>query len=276
MISKTHCTVPIDVLHKKSHQTAYIKSLLRLGSDLWQADVDMPFASTSGEQGRELLHALEVVRQSGLAIAHLGLEVPLGFSFTLQEIEFQWSPLTQLGRISSKEICNRVVIEVSRTELRKGILHKATLSVQLFYGETLIGDGGGTLVCLSSQQYRAIRRLPADWQEDTPKMNGPSLLDPTSQPSTISATLGWNNQDPLAFDHEVDHIPGISILESGILAASQLMDLAPRKVSFSFQRFIDFSPSAHLTAKSVTPTEVSIRVTQLGIQAVTGVVSFDH
>ena len=162
--------------------------------------------------------AVEVVRQVGLVVSHLGYGIPLDFAFTIQEIEAVWfDAAPQFPTFGPLEML--VTVVVSSVSERKGVTSGMTMNV------TLAEFGVGLAVhrALAPKDYAIMRRHAPAKGSLPPRSDDALLRDVARDGAGVNALLGWNEPgNPFVFDHPVDHIPGMALVD-GALAAHSLL-----------------------------------------------------
>lgn len=267
-------TVNRRIVHRASNASVLLTSIHRLRSDTWLAGAQIPRARLLGRHstGRAvpLLFGVEVLRQCGLAVAHAGLGVPLGHSFTMSDLSFAWSgdgvpeypafgPIEAEARVEATDVIHR-----------RGEITGIRLRLNLRAEDRDLAEGGGLLRCLTPAQYRALRRH-APHPEEVPQRNDRSPLRTVrTHPHRLEARLGWNHQDPFTFDHATDHLPGMALMHSAINASERLTGAPLCGLSMEFSRFAEFTPTPRLQAITRNPAVVEVTINQADHIAATG------
>ncbi|BAJ30243.1 MULTISPECIES: ScbA/BarX family gamma-butyrolactone biosynthesis protein [Kitasatospora] len=184
------------------------------------------FAQSGGYQDPLLL--MESVRQAGMLLAHAEYGVQLGTRFLLQSIRFSAAAELLVATPAPTEVELRVVAH--------GITRRGFRVTGMRFEMTVLVDGvplatAGAAVAFTTPAVYA--RLRGDLPTWIPRPAGPAV-DPATvgrrQPENV--VLGahpeggpgrWrlrvDCEHPIFFDHPVDHVPGMLLIEGARQAA---------------------------------------------------------
>ncbi|MEV7525584.1 ScbA/BarX family gamma-butyrolactone biosynthesis protein [Streptomyces sp. NPDC091371] len=184
------------------------------------------FAPGGGYQDPMLL--IESVRQVGSLLAHAEFGVPFGHQFLMWDMSFTAEPELLAAETVPTEIELRT--ECSDIVRRGGSLSAMRYDVTVLRGGKALATGGAAFRCMNPSVYR---RLRCDRPTTTDRM-APPAIDPASVGHTnalnvVLARPGQNagnrwelrvdTAHPTYFDHPVDHVPGMVLLEAARQAA---------------------------------------------------------
>lgn len=180
---------------------------------------------------------LETIRQTGLIIGHIGYDMPRDHSFIMQGLSYE---MDRQGVEPGPRPTDIVVTATSREIRRRG--SKVTgldIDMVLRHESAVVATGVGRLDCVSPGVYRRIRG-------DAPSSATPGVITPLrpvpprlvgrSSPEdvTLSDTDVKNTwllrsvpSHPVLFDHPVDHVPGMLILEAARQAVHRMASPHP-------------------------------------------------
>ncbi|MFZ2749519.1 MAG: AfsA-related hotdog domain-containing protein [Propioniciclava sp.] len=214
---------------------------------------------------------LEVVRQLGIATAHLLLHVPADWVFIANSIQFAWAE-DPVSFPSHGPIELMAEVEVTNIARRRGVVSRLTAHADIIDLEGFsVASASGTLSCIPASAYRAIRRN-AHLRSSQHTRTDPAMLDVTRRDHEgLTASIGWDWRDRFQFDHDVDHIPGM-VLAAAVVEAYK--DLAggsdPRRMSVLLHRYAELDTQPTLTAQFAgNGSRVGLTVTQDGNPVVT-------
>jgi len=200
-------------------------------------------------QREEILVGFELIRQIGLAASHMLGDLPLGYSMIMRSMDFRWHNGASSVLSPGAGNAGRVVVHSTNQQFRKRLLSRHSLTFEVFVDEMHVATGHGDLDCLAPETVKILRRSATPWTAADLRHDSEGLLRVTTNFSGLTATLGWDADDPFIFDHGVDHIPGMRLVESA-LACGRLLapHLEPQFVSVQCDRFAELSEPVLITA----------------------------
>ncbi|MBZ3907913.1 ScbA/BarX family gamma-butyrolactone biosynthesis protein [Streptomyces griseiscabiei] len=186
------------------------------------------FAPSGGYQDPMLL--VESVRQIGSLLAHAEFSVPFGHQFMMRDIAISTTPelLRATPKPTEVELHTQCRDVVRRGTNLSGMRYDVTVRM----GQKALATATASFTCIAPAVYR---RLRGDRSTGVPQQTG-TTVDPasvgrsgaenvvlTDEVATSgggrSFTLRVDGSHPVFFDHPVDHIPGMVLLEAARQAA---------------------------------------------------------
>ncbi|MER7699606.1 MULTISPECIES: ScbA/BarX family gamma-butyrolactone biosynthesis protein [unclassified Streptomyces] len=224
-------TVPRTLVHRAAISEVLLTGVrpceddkLRIGAQ-WSRGHSY-YGAVAGRWHDPMLFA-EAIRQAGLLLAHEVLAIPLGFSFLTETMSFDITEEgVQLGRGPA-----HVVLDVSlRDVVRRGNTVSAyAYDVVAHRDGRRVGSGSATAKCVNPAVYR---RLRGDYTGATPSRSLPAAMSPelVGRTCEFDVVLAAESRDgsralradpdhPVLFDHPVDHLPGMVLMEAARQAA---------------------------------------------------------
>ncbi|MET8691602.1 ScbA/BarX family gamma-butyrolactone biosynthesis protein [Streptomyces bauhiniae] len=184
------------------------------------------FTATEAHQDPMLM--VESIRQTGSLLAHAAYEVPFGHQFLMWDMSFTADARAFATAATPTEVELRTTC---RTTLRRGGgLASMRYTVSVLREGDEVASGSASYSCTSPAVHRRLRG-------DRPFSTGralPAPVDPASvgRASGRDVLLGaperagearWelrvDTGHPVLFDHPVDHVPGMVLIEAGRQAA---------------------------------------------------------
>lgn len=225
-------TVPREYVHRAAAAEVLLSGWETDGDDCFRVEARWPSGHSlfvpDGGRPDPLLIA-ESVRQVGLLLAHTEYGVPFGHQFMMRRLSYWAVPES----LTSSAVPNRIEL---RTRCHDIVTRGAKLS-SMRYEVTVLRDGQpmgeaeAAFTCLSPAVYRRLRG------------GRPTTVDPPAPDTALPAsTVGHTRPDhvvlataeggrpgrwelridpahPVFFDHPVDHVPGLLLLEAARQAA---------------------------------------------------------
>jgi len=259
------------VVHRASAGTVLVGAARADGQRTWHLPVTVPPLTAARPGDRlPLLHGVEVFRQSGLVVAHQGFQVPTDFRFTIQDIAFGWADGAMPRLPGDGPFVAAAHVRVVEHHERRGTTAGLRVEVDVVDDAGPVAAGGGLLRCMSPKHYRALRRHAPDPAAAPRRRDPDGLRDVERGSAGLRAHLGWNDADPLLFDHATDHVSGLVMMSAAVRAAELLADgREVRHVAMAYERFVEYEPEPELRADFVDDV-VAVRVEQAGTVAATG------
>ncbi|MGW2013554.1 ScbA/BarX family gamma-butyrolactone biosynthesis protein [Streptomyces sp. NPDC001927] len=242
------------------------------------------FTRSGGYQDPMLL--VESVRQVGSLLAHAEFAVPLGHQFMMRDIAVTTSPELLLSSPKPTEVelytrCRDVV-------RRGGKLSGMRYDVTVMIGGKSLATASASFACITPDVYRRLRK---GRPTSTTQVAGPPV-DPATvgrfSPENVVLTedvdsgpvigqggaadgrRSWavriDSSHPIFFDHPVDHIPGMVLLEAArqaAYAATGCPDKLVTGIDSTFTRYAELDAPCRMEAvpgepfAGVTPVRVS-------------------
>jgi 2-oxo-3-(phosphooxy)propyl 3-oxoalkanoate synthase len=219
----------------------------------------------------------ETVRQAGLLISHLGYKAPLAHSALMRNLGYD---VTAAGLACAGTPTN-LILTASCTDVRfrKDVLLGFQITTVLRRGLELepVGIGRGELQCISPAAYRRLRggagavSPPAD-PAPLPEPVSPALVGKDARADVVLSRtdaddtwlLRCDTSHPVLFDHPVDHVPGMALIEAMRQAAHCM--LYPQRTAMvrlraTFERYVELSePTSVRAIIEGTEADGSVRV----------------
>jgi hypothetical protein len=214
----------------------------------------------------------QTVRQTGLVVAHAAYDVPLTHQTVLSFLSFTLVPGLRppRGRASAPD----VRIAVAQNGGRRRTTKALRMSFQVSLDGSELARAEAEFAWISERVYARLRgaRRHVDWGAwavpapvDARLVARPSAADVMLSPGDRPHRWLLRN-DPsnhLIFDHPVDHVPGLALLEAADQAARALLApaaLAATGIEATYVRYVEFDRPCHIEAEPL-PEPGSVRVT---------------
>jgi hypothetical protein len=203
--------------------------------------------------------ALETLRQAAIALAHLHLGVPQGQAFVMETMHVE----VGLDAFRPADRTEAPTIDIVVTDLveRKGVATQFDADLTVRIGDVVVARGGGITRTIPGPIYRRMREgatLSTDL-EASPRLPplAAELVGVTSEDFVLLAetpggelTLSIDTTNPTWFDHPLDHVPGMVILEAALQAfrfVTRSPTLRVFEVDVEFASHLELNEPALLT-----------------------------
>jgi 2-oxo-3-(phosphooxy)propyl 3-oxoalkanoate synthase len=170
----------------------------------------------------------ETLRQVTIAVAHVGYGVPAGQRFIMDRIQ-----LVRLARQADELASDGLVtaeVTVVAERVTRGRLQSLQLLVRFAAGATLLASGEGWLRVLPDEVYQRIRsasprsiameRDPDSWSGLRAPQHPRGVRLHPAGPGAWGVDVDLSH--PVLFDHRLDHLPGMLVVEVCELAFADI------------------------------------------------------
>lgn len=275
-------TIPRRLVHRAAVSEVFVTDLNIHGEGQFEVGAQWPrrhgFFGPRTPSSHDPMLYVETCRQAGLLIAHRAYGIPLGHSFLSdhKSYEVDEAGLTTVGRPVD------VVLRVSAHELqyRGKNVSGGRLDFECFRDGHRIGKGSEQWRSISPAVYRRVRgdhfaatpfqarvlptvapaRVGRERAEDV-------LVAATATPGTWS--LQFDPDHPVLFDHAVDHVPGMVLIEGarqvGLLAIGDPRAL-PVFAEFEFVSYVEFDAECLLVVEEVAVAVDGTRIVRVTLR----------
>lgn len=207
----------------------------------------------------------ETIRQAGLLIAHSAYGVPQDTRFLLGKLGYTVEPA---GLAHDGAPANLSLL-VTCTDVRtlRSALRGMRIRVHVLRDGRQLGAGDGEFTCASPTSYRRLRgdrfgARPSGWLPAPahPPLVGRDrvadvVLAPRGEPDSWEIRADVNH--PVLFDHPVDHLPGMTLVEAMRQAACLAVGspaLLVTELDCRFTKYVEFDRPCVVHAEPGTPT----------------------
>lgn len=286
-------TVPRRLVHRAAVSEVLLTDVRMAAENVFHVGAQWPrdhgFYRMRTDEHDPMLLA-ETIRQAGLAIAHRAFDVPYDRHFMTHTQSYRIRP--DGLRIDSRPAEILLVVtchEVKRSRLG---LRGMKMEIVCYRDQERIGSGHVAWSCVAAATYGRLRGA----------QYGMAAVAPTALPVPVSprsvgrqrdrdVTIGatttpgtWPvrvvSEHAVLFDHPVDHVPGMLLLEAARQSALLVVedaDAVPIGLSVSFLHFVEHDGPTTVSAHerpAMHPGErlVGFSVDQDGRQAVHGTI----
>ncbi|MET8541769.1 ScbA/BarX family gamma-butyrolactone biosynthesis protein [Kitasatospora sp. NPDC004799] len=210
------------------------------------------FYRLPGDRYHDPVLLAETIRQAGLLIGHAGFGVPRGHHFVMEDLSYALDgPGLPVLAVTTGPASLMLAVGCEDVRMRHGELVSLRVCVDVTRDGRPVGRGTGRLRVVSPAAYARLRgparrtvppRPPAPAAPELVGRAQPAdvVLGPTLAPDTW--LLRTDATHPVLFDHALDHVPGMLVLEAARQAAQRLRHpepVVPVELVTSFDRYIE-------------------------------------
>lgn len=253
---KLTTTVPRELVHRAAVAEVMLTDWRRLGDTHFAMTAQWPrghsfFTPVDGLHHDPLI-AAETIRQIGAVLAHAEFGVPFGHQFLLEELALTVHP----EELRIEQTPATLDLDVTCKEVRK----RGCRLSGLRYETTILREGRPaasgriSFSTLAPAVYRRLRPervfsaghrpipLTAPVAPQNVGRHSPAdvVLSPTGDPDCWQ--LRVDTRHPVLFDHQVDHVPGMVLLEAARQAATAVLrrpSILPLGLTCEFKKYAE-------------------------------------
>ncbi|MEU5047298.1 ScbA/BarX family gamma-butyrolactone biosynthesis protein [Streptomyces griseorubiginosus] len=282
-------SVPRTIVHRAAVSEVLATGLQRVGEDHYRVGVQWPrshsyYGRVAGRWHDPMLLA-ESIRQALLVIAHQEYGVPLGHKFLSSSLDYHLEP--DGARLTERPAHILLDIRCHNIKRRGRSISAMDLEVDCLRDGTRVGSGAISAQCVPEVAYRRLRGERADNQPGLPMPDAvrprlvgrDSVFDVVLGASRIDRvwTLRYDRDHPVLFDHPVDHVPGMVLMEAARQSALAVLGTSDGLIvscESAYQKYVEFDSTCLVTAtpKPATgpgPRTVAVGFNQGGATAAT-------
>ncbi|GAB7030490.1 gamma-butyrolactone biosynthesis protein ScbA [Streptomyces platensis subsp. malvinus] len=261
-------SVPQEYAHLHNADRVFITGWNRCGPGAFSLTARWPAAQGDGRCDPRVL--TQTFRQSGLVIAHAEYGVPLSHHMLLRDLNFTANPRFRLP--AGRSVPLDIEVTVDQTGRSGRSASTLGMVVRIHQGDVTVAQAESEFAWSSPAVYRRLRgeHLGVDWGAwPLPAPIAPELVGRVDEADVVLAPGGrprrWQlRNDPgntWLFDHPVDHVPGLALLEAAYQAAHATVSpalFAPSTVTSSFERYVELDQPCWIEAalRPATPTDL--------------------
>ncbi|MDH6435234.1 hypothetical protein M2158_003711 [Streptomyces sp. SAI-144] len=219
------------------------------------------FAQSGGHQDPMLL--IESARQIGSLLAHAEFGVPFGHQFLMRSIGFTATTDMFVATPAPTEVELHTVCHdiVRRGKSLAGMRYEVTATVD----GVALATAGAAFNCTGPSVYKRLRgERPTRTRRDPGRPIDPARVGRTGPDNVVLSEAPGSPVDrwelrvdcghPIFFDHPVDHVPGMVLLEAArqaAHAATGMPDALVLDVDSSFDRYAELDEPCYIEARPV-------------------------
>jgi hypothetical protein len=230
-------TVPRTLVHKQAIEQVFLTDSAQRGDDEFLVAAQLPrthlfFNEPNACPQYDLLLITELMRQATVCIAHRYLDVPHGYRFVWRWLDIALDDWHERARV--RESCSHLVLDMTTSdrEYRDGVLASWGAQSALLIDGERVGRANVSAAVMPDPVYQRVREkirarkpiegaAPLDPVEPAPpgevgRINSRNVViaRPEQTDAGLKADMVLDLAHPCFFDHELDHVPGMLLLET--------------------------------------------------------------
>lgn len=262
-------TVPKEYVHRAALAEVFLTNWQATAPGCFTVNAQWPRSHSFYTTGRALYDPLllcETIRQTFPLLLHAAYQVPFGYQLSWSHFSYT----ADLDAMRIEDVPAELELQVTCSDIRRvrDIPAAMSMDFKVFRNGTLLAVASTRFGCHTPAVYRRMRAdrsntrgvfraAPTPTEPLPPTVVGRhrvedvvlSGLVPTRQ--TPPWLLRIDTRHPVLFDHPVDHVPGMLLLEAvrqSVHAMHPTVDtIAPSSMDISFHRYVEFDSPCTLT-----------------------------
>ncbi|MGD9485956.1 ScbA/BarX family gamma-butyrolactone biosynthesis protein [Streptomyces sp. TRM70308] len=264
-------TVPKEFVHRAAVAEVMLTDWQRRDGGRFEVMAQWPrghsFFTPVGDHHDPML-AAETIRQVGSLLAHAEFGVPLGHHFLMRDLAFTVRPAHLL--VGDAPAALDLDITCSDVSRRGRQLTGMRYDAVIRRDGQVAATGSASYTCTTPAVYRRLRGargvlgggpvLPLTAPAAPESVGRRSPVDVVLSPGGRAGRwqLRVDTRHPVLFDHPVDHVPGMVLIEAARQAAAALLgrpDFVPAAVESEFSRYAELDAPTVVEARRAEPGE---------------------
>jgi hypothetical protein len=257
-------TVPRELVHRRAISEVFMTDISRIGEGRYLAAAQWPrlhpfFCSTPGAYDTALI--AESLRQATILVAHAMEGVPMGQVFLMPDMSVHALGGHSTDPGTPTEVNILLDVNVSQRNAHGPVLLRVEARFDVGGHPIATGTAGARLVDPAS--YARLRRRPAT--DGQPPQTVPLPPERAGHRFSHNVAIGaggpadtWplhvDDTNPTFFDHPLDHVPGLLMVE-GIRQALRVRMTAPdldfQAFEASFLKIVELDDEASVSLRTV-------------------------
>jgi hypothetical protein len=262
-------TVPKELVHRASVAEVMLTDWARVDDHRFTVSAQWPrghsfFAAVDG--CHDPLIAAETIRQAGALLAHAEFGVPLDHHFLMWDLAVAVRP----GNLRVGSAPASVVLEISCKDVkrRRGELAGLHYDAVIRRDGQVAATGGATFTCTSGKVYERLRGGRANSMQRQLPLTAPTAPQSVGRVSPMDVVLSpigepnrWqlrvDTLHPILFDHPVDHVPGMVLLEAARQATAAVLGRSclPLAIASEFTKYAELDAPCVIEARRLPRTD---------------------
>jgi hypothetical protein len=255
-------TVPRELVHRSAVAEVFLTGWRRETESRFTLTAQWPRAHsffTSVNGCYDPLLATETIRQVGSLLAHAEFGVPFGHQFLMWDLQCTLHPEHAMVGAAPADL--RLDVICSQIRRRGTRLLGMHYQVSIHRGDDLVASGSATFDCTTPDVYQRLRgsralaqplslTQPVEAATVGRIVPGDVVLSPTDRP--LRWQLRADTRHPVLFDHPVDHIPGMVLIEAARQATTSARTadaFRPTRMQAAFHRYAELDRPCWIEAE---------------------------
>ncbi|MFD7627256.1 ScbA/BarX family gamma-butyrolactone biosynthesis protein [Streptomyces sp. NPDC059851] len=258
-------TVPKELVHRSAVAEVVLTGWARVDDTRFVMTAQWPrghsfFTPVAGGYHDPLI-GCETLRQIGILLGHAEFGVPFGHQFIVWDIGLTVRP--QYLQVGYEPAALSIDITCTEINRRGGNLSKLRFEAVFHRDGQVVATGGGSFSCMAPAVYRRVRgahvlgsdryQLPLISPAAPQSVGRMSPMDVVLSPTSEQDRwrLRVDTRHPVLFEHAVDHVPGMVLIEAARQATASALGRSaylPLSITSEFKRYVELDSPCTIEA----------------------------
>lgn len=271
-------TVSKEFAHLRNDTTVLVTGWRRSGPDEFLLTAQWPASTSADHWPYDPRVLAQAIRQGGLVIAHAEYGVPLTHQTLLNHLDYTVSQGFRVPR--DRPLPMEIRVRPRPAQRRGRAARSLTVDVDIRHDGITTVRSDSAFGWISPAAYQRLRgpRLTVDWGNwPVPAPVAPEIVGRSSPTDVLLAPGGRRHRwqlrhdvsNTLLYDHPVDHVPGLVLLETAHQAAHATVGppVEITAIASSYSRYVEFDAPCWIEATALPePGAGRFRVLVTGTQ----------
>ncbi|MDV9194241.1 ScbA/BarX family gamma-butyrolactone biosynthesis protein [Streptomyces sp. Wh19] len=264
-------TVPKELVHRTTVAEVMLTDWDRVDDTHFVVSAQWPrghsFFTPVADGYHDPLIGCETVRQIGILLGHAEFGVPFGHQFLVWDLALSVRPQYLLMGYESASLS----VSVHCTEINRRGRNLSGLRFEAVFHHdgNIVATGGGSFSCMAPAVYRRVRGEHApggNWYQMP--LSSPAAPQSVGRMSPMDVVLSptdeqnhWqlrvDTRHPVLFEHAVDHVPGMVLVEAARQATAAALGRSsylPLAIANEFKRYVELDSPCTIEAAVLPDT----------------------
>ncbi|MEL5957191.1 ScbA/BarX family gamma-butyrolactone biosynthesis protein [Streptomyces sp. CLV115] len=258
-------TVPKELVHRTTVDEVMLTGWDRIDDTHFVVSAHWPrghsFFTPVADGHHDPLIGCETVRQIGILLGHAEFGVPFGHQFLVWDLALSVCPQYLLMGYEPAFLS----VDVHCTEINRRGRNLSGLRFEAVFHHdgNIVATGGGSFSCMAPAVYRRVRGARiADGNPKQLPLSSPAAPQSVGRMSPMDVVLSptdeqnhWqlrvDTRHPVLFEHAVDHVPGMVLVEAARQATAAALGRSsylPLVIANEFKRYVELDSPCTIEA----------------------------
>lgn len=259
-------TVPRELVHRSAVAEVMLTGWRQVDGTRFVMTAQWPrghsFFIPVADGHHDPLIGCETLRQIGILLGHAGFGVPFGHQFLVRDLHLAVRP--EHLKVGYEPAALSIDVTCTKIDRRGKNLSRLRFEAVFHRDGQVAATGGGSFSCMAPKVYRRLRGahvLGGDRHPLPPSSPvAPQSVGRTAPMDVVLSPTGarhrWllrtDTRHPVLFEHAVDHVPGMVLIEAARQATASALGRScylPLGIASEFTRYTELASPCTIEAR---------------------------